>query len=70
MKSYKIQFSDNMDSLLARRAAIKRTNLATILKRAIATYEYLVEKMMKNPELKVALVDKDGKVVEFFDFEL
>jgi len=70
VKKFRARFSDNFYEILVRRAAIKRTSIAAVIRNAILIYEYLTNYIMENPGLRVALVDKDEKVVKLLNFEL
>ncbi len=60
-----IELSDALNEKLKRLAMYSRGDRAVVLKKAIALYQVAVDAADKN--LKVALVDARGKVVEKID---
>jgi predicted DNA-binding protein len=60
MAKYTIDFGDEFEAVLRRLAKKKSLTKADVLRRAVATYDYL----LSQDDLKVALTDKENKVVK------
>jgi hypothetical protein len=65
MPRYTMDFGDKFDDLVAKLAQDKGITKAELIRRAVATYNYLTNETQDNKKgLKVSLSDQENKVLK------
>lgn len=64
MGKYTVDFGEQLDKQLEQLAKTKGTTKAEVMRRAIASYDYLVRQVDESKGMKIAVSDRNDKVVK------
>lgn len=64
MSKYTVDFGEQLDRTIERLAKEKGTTKADVLRRAIASYDYLVQQVNPTTGMKIAVSDGNDRVVK------